>query len=121
MNFWGLIDFNHIKTAMLFGNRLTWLTITDKYGATSSCVGFRLLTSRIDNFCLLSWFKCHVPKKREREICKHLCKLLRVRLRVLCSHAALCYAVNHCYVYLVTQTSGPTAACCLKLLSHLET
>ena len=42
-------------------------------------------------------------------------------LVVLCSHAALYYTVYHCYVYLVTQTSGPTAAWGLKLLFHLET
>ena len=97
--------------------KATWPSNYDRAGVC----WIRLLTSRTDNFCLLSWFKCHVAKKREREIRKHLCKLLRVMLRVPCSHAALCYAVNHCYVYLETQTSGPIDACCLKLLSHLKT
>ena len=60
-------------------------------------------------------------KETWERICKHLLQISRFRLVVLRSHAALCYAVNHCYVYLVTQTSGPTAAWGLKLLFHLET
>ena len=62
-----------------------------------------------------------MAEKREIEFRKHLLQILRFMLVVLCSHAALYYTVYHCYVYLVTQTSGPTAAWGLKLLFHLET
>ena len=70
-------------------------------------------------FAIVFWMSR--GKETWERICKHLLQISRFRLVVLRSHAALCYAVNHCYVYLVTQTSGPTAAWGLKLLFHLET
>ena len=46
-------------------------------------------------------------KETWERICKHLLQISRFRLVVLRSHAALCYAVNHCYVYLVTTNKRP--------------